>query len=279
MRPTLVPGDTVATIRFRIRLYAFALLHGIARICTYTSANRLQVCMGGLNLFWRGAGVAEQRRYFGSRINTGLVKAHLLTTVAAAVAAITCSPAYAQSNLDSMRAQYSSGNPQRSGQAGSDSSLSPLLGSPPDYDTDYLSDDDASSSTRSQRPTQDGHTRNTKPSQGTSISSLYGAPTDYEDSYSAHVGSQPGKMDGARHLTSYGLAAVEGLSSPEADSGGRASPGKSTSRRNAGNVRSGQSGNSDMFGSPMAASASSFVTQSDSPSGKDTAGSFYRPPW
>ncbi|SOE98695.1 hypothetical protein SAMN05446635_6672 [Burkholderia sp. OK233] len=264
----------------RIRLNAFALpLHGIARVCTDTDASRLQVRVGGFNLLSRHAGAAEQRQHFGSRMGRCFVKIPLIATVAAAVAAITCSSAYAQSNLGSMRAQYSSGNPQRGGPAGSDSSLSPLLGSPPDYEMNYLSGDDASSSTRSQTSARDGQTRNTKSSQSARISSLYGAPKDFEDSYSARFGNQPGKMDGARHSTSYGLAAVEGLSPPGARSGGRASAGKGTLRRNAGGVRSGQSGNSDMSGSQNAAPASSFVTRTDLSGGRDPATSVYRSPW
>ncbi len=278
MRPTLLPGNVVVMIRIRLNVFAL-LLHGIARVCTDTDVGRLQIRVGGFNLVWRHAAAAEQRRHFGLRMDRRFVKIPLITTVAAAVAAITCSSAYAQSSLGLMRAQYSSGNPQRGGQAGSDSSLSLLLGSPPGYEMNYLSGDDASSSTRSQTSARDGQTRSTKSPQSGRTSPLYGAPKDFEDSYSAHFGSQPGKMDGARHSTSYGLAAVEGLSSPGARSGGRASAGKVTLRRSTGGVRSGQSGNSDMSGSQSAAPASSFVTRTDSSGGRDPATSFYRSPW
>lgn len=212
-------------------------------------------------------------------MNSCFAKVLLTATVATAVTAIACSSAYAQSSLDSMRAQYSSGNPQRGGQSGSDSSLSPLLGSPPDYEMNYSSRDNASGSTRRQTSTRDSQTRDTKPSQGARISSLYGAPKDYEDSYSAHFGSQPGKMDGARQVRSYGLAAVEGLSSSGASGSGKASAGKGTLRRNAGRVGIGQVGSSSVFGSSTAAPQSSFVIRRDSTAGEDTAATLYPSPW
>lgn len=207
------------------------------------------------------------------------MKIHLIATVATAVTAILCSSTHAQANLDSMRSQYSSGNPQRGGQPGSDSSLSPLLGSPPDYELNDLSSDNASNSSRSQTSSRNNQTRDTKPSQGTRISSLYGAPKDYEDSYSAHFGGQPKKTDGARQVTNYGLAAVEGLSSPGSGGRQKASVGKGPSRQNIGGVRNTQAGNSDISGSSSFAPGSSFVTQTDSSSNGYPATSFYRSPW
>lgn len=279
MLPTLLPGSKVAMIRIPIRHNVLAPLHDIVRSRTYTGASPLQVRVGRFDLLRRDAGADDRREYFDSRMNICFMRVRLVATVAAAVATIVCSSAHAQSNLTSMRAQYSSGDPQRGGQTGSESSLSPLLGSPPDHEMNDLSGDDTSGSTRSQTSARDGQTRNTKPSQDARISSLYGAPKDYEDSYSTHFGSQSGKTDGARHLTSYGLAAVEGLALPEAGSGGRASARKATSRRNTASVRIGQSSNSDMVGSSMATSESSFVTRPDSSGGRDTAPSFYRSPW
>lgn len=272
MRPILVPGDAMAMIRIRTRPTVFALLRGIVRGCAETDASRLQVRASGFNAFWRDTGDAGHHQYFGARMCTCFAKVHLIATVAAAVTVIACSSAYAQSSLGSMRAQYSSGNAQRGGQANSDSSLSPLLGSPPGYETGYLSGDDTSYSTRSQTSVRDGQSRNTKPPQSARISSLYGAPKDYEDSYSAHFGSQPRKMDTARQMTSYGLAAVEGLSSLGSSSGGRSSSGKGTLQQNVRRVGIGQAGGGS-------ASGSSFVTRSDAPGSGDTASSFYRSPW
>lgn len=278
-QPTPLPGDAVVMIRIRTRPTVFAPLRSIARGCTDTDASRPQVRANGFSPFLRDAGDARHHQYFGARMCTCFAKVHLIATVVAAVTVIACSSAYAQSSLGSMRAQYSSGNPQRGGQASSDSSLSPLLGSPPDYETDYLSGDDTSNSTRSQTSAHDGQTRNTKPPQGARISSLYGAPKDYEDSYSAHFGSQPRKTDGARQMTSYGLAAVEGLSSLDSSNGGRASSGKGTLRQNARRVGIGQAGGGSASGPSMVAPGSSSVTRSDTPGDGDMAASFYRSPW
>ena len=278
MRPTLLPGDVVAMIRIRLNAFAL-LLHGIAWVCTDTDTGRLQVRVGGFNLFWHHAAAAEQRRHFGPRMDRCFVKIPLITTVAAAVAVITCSSAYAQSSLGSMRAQYSSGNPPRGGQAGSDSSLSLLLGLPPDYEMNYLSGDDATGSTRSQTSKGARQTRSTKSPQSARISSLYGAPTDYEDSYSAHLGSQPRNKDGARQIASYGLAAVEGLSSPGAGSGGGDSLGKVTVRPNSGRVRTGQQSNGSVLGSSIMVPESSFATRLNSAAGGDAAATLHRSPW
>jgi hypothetical protein len=234
--------------------------------------------VGGFNLFWRHAAAAEQRRHFGLRMDRRFVKIPLITTVAAAVAVITCSSTYAQSSLDSMRAQYSSRNPQRAGQAGSDSSLSLLLGSPPGYEISYLPGDDATGSTRSQTSKGAHQTRSTKSPQSARISSLYGAPTDYEDSYSAHLGSQSRNKDGARQMTSYGLAAVEGLSSPRAG-GGRDSLRKVAVRPNSGRVRTGQQANGSVLGSSIMVPESSFATRLKSAAGGDAVATLYRSPW
>ncbi|ABE36940.1 hypothetical protein DR64_8727 [Paraburkholderia xenovorans LB400] len=218
-------------------------------------------------------------QYSGSYMNSCFVRVLLTATVAAMAAATICPFAYAQSNLGSVQAQYSSGNPQHVGQSGSDSSLSPLYGSPPGYELDYLSGDDVSSSIRSQASARGGATRSTRSSQGTRFRSLYGAPTDYEDSYSVHLGNRPRTMNRARQLTSYGIAAVEGLASPGVGSGERTSSAKATSRWNTGRVRTGQQGDGSMPGSSTVAPESPFVTRLDSAAGGDAAVTLYRSPW
>lgn len=261
------------------QINAFSLLGGVARRCTNIGAGQLPLREEGFNLPWRDAGAAEQRQYLGPHMNSQFVKVLLTATVAAMVATFTCSSTYAQGNLGSMRAQYSRGNPQRAGQMDSDSSLSLLLGSPPDYDMDYLSGDDSSGSTRGPTSARGAHARNTKASQGPRMTSLYGAPKDYEDSYAARFASQPRKMDAGHQSTGYGLAAVEGLSSPGSGGRGGASLGKATSRRNSEWGRMGQLGSGSVPGSSIVVAEPDLATRLDSAVGGDAAATLYRSPW
>ena len=207
------------------------------------------------------------------------MKIYLFVTVAAAVTAIACTSAYAQGGPNSMRAQYPGGSQQRGSESAPDSSLSPLLGPPPDYGQSYVSGMDASSPNGSRVSRRNSQTRNAKPSQSVRASSLYGGPQDYGDSYSAHFGDQLSGKAGAQQVTSFALTSIEGLSSLGTAGRGAPPSGKSTSRRDAGRERTGHAGNTNLFASPVATSASSFVRGSASTGSTDTVKTLYKSPW
>ncbi|VVD32661.1 exported protein of unknown function [Paraburkholderia dioscoreae] len=212
-------------------------------------------------------------------MNTCFVKVLRIAAIAVTAVVVMCSPAGAQSSLSSMRAQYLHGSSQRGAQSNSDTYLNPLLGSPPDYNATYSSDDDTAGSNRGHASAYGDQARNAKPSQSMRMTSLYGAPQDYGDSYSAHFESQPRKTDEAHQTKGFGLAAMEGLSLPGSGGRGGISPGKLTSRRSSELGKIGQPGNGSVSGSSVAGFEEDLAARQDSGVGGNAAAKLYRAPW
>jgi hypothetical protein len=171
---------------------------------------------------------------------------------------LTCPSTHAQSSLNPTQARSLAPRHQQDARAIPESSLSPLLGSPRDYEGgDALSSPQGDAAARHSQPQDE------KSTSESTLSPLFGAPQDYEDFYQSHLddglhGESPadGNNSSSTVVTNHG------------DANSKHAVGK---RRNSLKLEA----VSALSESPPASPFDSVVT----PTGGNSAAPVYRSPW